>query len=306
MATGDAYAPPAAPLLRNPRVRSLVFQILLVLAVVGVAALLGWMAWSNLARANVASGFGFWNEVAGFDISQTLIDYSSSTSTYGRAFWVGLAQHPGGGRASASCWRPSSASSSASRGCRATGWWRISRPATSSSSATCRCCSSCCSGTTRCSRRCRSSATASRCAGGGYLNNRGLYLPTAGSRRQRRHDPRRIRRRSRGRDRAWPCWRAGGVIGAGAAAACRRRCWCSACRLATFLASGATLTFEFPEIEPVQPERRHRGAARVRRAGHRPRDLHRRVHRRDGAGRAAGGAARPDRGRAGARAVAPA
>jgi general L-amino acid transport system permease protein len=90
MATGDAYAPPAAPLLRNPRVRSILFQILLLLAVAGVAALLGWMAWTNLRRANVASGFGFWNEIAGFDISQTLISYSSSTSTYGRAFWVGL------------------------------------------------------------------------------------------------------------------------------------------------------------------------------------------------------------------------
>jgi general L-amino acid transport system permease protein len=90
MATGDAYVPPAAPLLRDPRVRSLVFQVLLILAVVGVAALLAWMAWANLRRANVASGFGFWNQIAGFDISQTLIDYSSSTSTYGQAFWVGL------------------------------------------------------------------------------------------------------------------------------------------------------------------------------------------------------------------------
>lgn len=90
MASGDAYAPPAAPLLRDPRVRSILFQILLLLAVAGVAALLGWMAWTNLRRANVASGFGFWNEIAGFDISQTLISYSSSASTYGRAFWVGL------------------------------------------------------------------------------------------------------------------------------------------------------------------------------------------------------------------------
>src|SRR5689334_24088786 len=90
MASGDAYAPPAAPPLRDPKVRSLLFQILLLAAVVGVAALLAWMAWGNLRRANVASGFGFWNQIAGFDISQTLIDYSSSTSTYGRAFWVGL------------------------------------------------------------------------------------------------------------------------------------------------------------------------------------------------------------------------
>jgi general L-amino acid transport system permease protein len=44
----------------------------------------------NLARAHVASGFGFWNNTAGFDISQTLIAYSPSTSTFGRAFCVGL------------------------------------------------------------------------------------------------------------------------------------------------------------------------------------------------------------------------
>ena len=90
MATGDLDAAPAAPFLRDPRVRSILFQIQLCVAVAVVAALLGWMAWSNLQRANVASGFGFWNNLAGFDISQTLIDYSSSTSTYGRAFWVGL------------------------------------------------------------------------------------------------------------------------------------------------------------------------------------------------------------------------
>ena len=32
----------------------------------------------------------FWNNTAGFDISQTLISYSASTSSFGRAFWVGL------------------------------------------------------------------------------------------------------------------------------------------------------------------------------------------------------------------------
>ena len=44
----------------------------------------------NLARANIASGFGFWNQTAGFDISQTLIEYTAQAGTYGRAFWVGL------------------------------------------------------------------------------------------------------------------------------------------------------------------------------------------------------------------------
>ena len=44
----------------------------------------------NLAAAHISSGFGFWDNTAGFDISQTLISYSSSTSSFGRAFWVGL------------------------------------------------------------------------------------------------------------------------------------------------------------------------------------------------------------------------
>lgn len=44
----------------------------------------------HLGRANISSGFRFWNNTAGFDISQTLIPYSASTSSFGRAFWVGL------------------------------------------------------------------------------------------------------------------------------------------------------------------------------------------------------------------------
>ena len=61
--------------------------------IVGVAALFYGAfvnAADHLARANIASGFRFWNNTAGFDISQTLIPYSASTSSFGRAFWVGL------------------------------------------------------------------------------------------------------------------------------------------------------------------------------------------------------------------------
>src|SRR6201993_4785423 len=65
-------------------------QAALLVVVVGLAAAAAHNAAQNLARANIAHGFGFWNNTAGFDISQTLIDYSSSTSTFGRAFWVGL------------------------------------------------------------------------------------------------------------------------------------------------------------------------------------------------------------------------
>ena len=69
---------------------SLALQAALIVIVVGLAAAAAHNAAQNLARANIAHGFGFWNNTAGFDISQTLIAYSSSTSTFGRAFWVGL------------------------------------------------------------------------------------------------------------------------------------------------------------------------------------------------------------------------
>ena len=74
----------------DPKVRSVAYQ----LALCAVVAFLVYGAASNaienLARAKIASGFGFWNNTAGFDISQTLIEYSARGSTYGRAFWVGL------------------------------------------------------------------------------------------------------------------------------------------------------------------------------------------------------------------------
>jgi general L-amino acid transport system permease protein len=69
---------------------NLALQAALIVVVVGIAIAAAHNAAQNMARANIAHGFGFWNNTAGFDISQTLIAYSSSTSTFGRAFWVGL------------------------------------------------------------------------------------------------------------------------------------------------------------------------------------------------------------------------
>jgi general L-amino acid transport system permease protein len=65
-------------------------QVLLAIVVGGLIYGAFVNAADNLARAHIASGFGFWNNSAGFDISQTLIPYSASTSTFGEAFWVGL------------------------------------------------------------------------------------------------------------------------------------------------------------------------------------------------------------------------
>jgi general L-amino acid transport system permease protein len=82
-------AKPGLSLLYNRRARAVAYQLLLCTAIAALAYGAIRTAGENLKRAKIASGFGFWNDTAGFDISQTLIDYSI-TSTYGRAFWVGL------------------------------------------------------------------------------------------------------------------------------------------------------------------------------------------------------------------------
>ena len=82
-------ATPKVVFYNDPKIRSLFFQFILLVAVIA----LFWFAYdntvANLKKRNIAQGFGFWNVEAGFDISQTLISYSAA-STYGRAFWVGL------------------------------------------------------------------------------------------------------------------------------------------------------------------------------------------------------------------------
>jgi len=74
----------------DPKIRSIIYQATLAAIVIFLFYGAIHNAIINLQKAHIASGFGFWNNVAGFDISQALIQYSSSTSTYGQAFWVGL------------------------------------------------------------------------------------------------------------------------------------------------------------------------------------------------------------------------
>jgi general L-amino acid transport system permease protein len=80
---------PKVSLLYDPRLRSIAYQAVLCAAIAFLVYGAISNAAENLARAKIASGFEFWNTTAGFDISQTLIPYST-LSTYGRAFWVGL------------------------------------------------------------------------------------------------------------------------------------------------------------------------------------------------------------------------
>jgi len=82
--------PPRAALFDDPTFRGIVYQVLLCLLIALAATAVVRNVIANLARNRITSGFGFLEQTAGFDISQTLIEYSVQTSTYGRAFWVGL------------------------------------------------------------------------------------------------------------------------------------------------------------------------------------------------------------------------
>ena len=84
----QSVRPPSSQAAR--RTGNIALQVGLVVIVGGIAYAAIHNAAQNLAHSHIISGFGFWNNTAGFDISQTLIDYSASTSTFGRAFWVGL------------------------------------------------------------------------------------------------------------------------------------------------------------------------------------------------------------------------
>jgi general L-amino acid transport system permease protein len=79
----------ASSLINDPKVRGIFYQVL-------TLALLVLFVWTvtqntihNLQKANIASGFGFLQGRAGFDIGQSLIAYTSD-STYGRALLVGI------------------------------------------------------------------------------------------------------------------------------------------------------------------------------------------------------------------------
>jgi general L-amino acid transport system permease protein len=75
---------------RGLALQALALQVLVALALAGLACLAVTNASEKLARQGITAGFGFLARAAGFDIGQRLIPYAAATSTYLDAFWVGL------------------------------------------------------------------------------------------------------------------------------------------------------------------------------------------------------------------------
>jgi len=81
--------PSRASFLYDPKIRSIIFQVIVVVLLV---LAVGWIVSNtveNLRRANIASGFGFLRGRAGFDIAVTPLPYTSD-DTFGRALLIGF------------------------------------------------------------------------------------------------------------------------------------------------------------------------------------------------------------------------
>lgn len=82
-------APPRPAPWNDPKVRAIVYQIVLIAGVVALGAFLISNTMSNLEQRQIRTGYGFLDQEAGFFIGERLIPYDAASS-YGRAFLVGL------------------------------------------------------------------------------------------------------------------------------------------------------------------------------------------------------------------------
>jgi len=89
MEQDSAGAPARASLVNDPKVRGLFYQALLIAALVFLGYFIVTNTVANLERQNIASGWGFVENTAGFGIIQSLVPYAE-TSTYGQAIFVGF------------------------------------------------------------------------------------------------------------------------------------------------------------------------------------------------------------------------
>ena len=87
--TADDRAPKAGFSLYDPKLRGIVYQVVMLAVLVALVWTASSYAVSNMARLGIPLNFNFWNQTSGFEINQTLRPYSA-LSTYGDAFWIGL------------------------------------------------------------------------------------------------------------------------------------------------------------------------------------------------------------------------
>ena len=81
--------PAKPPPWNDPRIRAIVFQVLVSAGVIAVGVFLVRNLLHNLEVRGISTGFGFLANRAGFAINQSLVAYDESSS-YGRTFVVGL------------------------------------------------------------------------------------------------------------------------------------------------------------------------------------------------------------------------
>lgn len=74
----------------DPRLRNLVWQVLILGAVAAVVWYLVANTARNLEARRIATGFGFLARTAGIPIGEHLIPYDPAVHTYGRAIWIGV------------------------------------------------------------------------------------------------------------------------------------------------------------------------------------------------------------------------
>jgi general L-amino acid transport system permease protein len=87
--TEPISTPVKPPFWNNPQIRAIAFQMIALVVTVTFGLYIFDNTQVNLSRLGIASGFGFLSSSSGFDIIQSLIPYSP-TSSYGRVFWVAL------------------------------------------------------------------------------------------------------------------------------------------------------------------------------------------------------------------------
>ena len=77
------------PFWQDPKNRSIVFQVLAFVIVIFTSWYLFSNTQANLQRQNIATGFEFFTQEAGFEIGESVVEYDSS-STYFGALKVGF------------------------------------------------------------------------------------------------------------------------------------------------------------------------------------------------------------------------